>query len=1370
MKINEQPAAHGTSRKSMLPGFKSLGAIISYLLIVVLMFGNAVNASAANLIWDAGNTNNGAAIDPASGSWNTDTTTNLNWNNGSGNVSWTQTSTTAPLMGSTFNGSDVADNTRQVVLDGVQIATTNLTIDASGYTFSGSPIYLNTLPNDLTAKILVADGKTVIFSNSITGNNGQKEFRLGNGSGAPATMVVYGNVTGGQPVFTSTNGGKFYLNGNDSAGQAHINANVYKTNGSFTATGTFGIGRRRPAPVSQPNNNTGLLVLDGPTTTFTQTGDYVTLARDGNNATGTLIIQNGATMSIGSVAQPRGLGLFSPNGSGATPGGAFFYMYGGTLNLGASGINTPILISTVGSAPGQIASMTQTGGVINAWGGILIGGGTVTGGSATITNSGGSLYIGSAGGNGIRFGAAVPTTNNISLSGGTMGALQSWISTVPLILDGNKGNFTFQCADAAGTSFDIALSGALTGPGGLNKTGPGKLTLTGANTYTGSTVVSNGTLVISTVNSPANGNVLVDGGSVAAGLPIVSNVVANTGQRWSINNLAFAAGTPTMSFYYNGFPPSTTVAAVQVNGNLAFTVTPNVVVDGTAIPVGTYPLIKYTGALSGTPPTALVSLPPGVTAASIVNNTANKSIDLQVTGSTVNPALKWLVGNGVWDTVTANWTQGGGPTLYTDNGTKDVVFDDTASGTSPVTVTVNTTINNPRSVTANNATKSYIVSGPGKLAGTNGLLVAGAGSLTLATTNTYSGGTTVNAPGRLNINYGGDGTSGSAIGTGTLTLNTGAKLDNTSGHSVVLNTAPPTPINWNDDWTFVGTTNLDLGMGQVTLGNLAVVLTVVSNTLTVNNPITDNTLGYSLEKTGNGELTLSNNNTFAGMTLTAGKLDVNADGAVGTGTFAINGGTLDNTSGSAVTLSTPSSINWGGNFGFQGTADLTLVPPVNIGLGGMVLTLNGTNTLTTQGILNGQNRLMIVAGTGNWVIAGDGNNNALSMTINGGTVSYAKGIGVAQPANTTTVNTNGTLVMLNPTGIQMGFNSSLVLGGGTVDLNRDSETILSVSFNSGILRNGASNGISTLTAANGITLGGISCNFEVVAVDNVLAIPSTILGAGSLTKTGAGTLQLTGTNTYTGSTVITAGTLALNDSALGGTIANSALINIGSGAALDVTGRSNQTLTLGSGQTLTGDGSINGNLAALAGSTVAPGASVGTLRVTNSITLGGAVLMELNRTNTQTSDQLVSVLGTITGGGTLTVTNLGPALQVGDVFHPFATGVSGFATINLPTTDASGNTYTWNNNIAANGSITVASVTPPGPTINPNPGTILVTASAGNLALAWPTNAGWKLQTNAAGLANTNAWFDYPGATAVTNVSIPVNTSKTNVFFRLLKP
>jgi len=81
--------------------------------------------------------------------------------------------------------------------------------------------------------------------------------------------------------------------------------------------------------------------------------------------------------------------------------------------------------------------------------------------------------------------------------------------------------------------------------------------------------------------------------------------------------MTFASGSPTIDFQYGQITPSTTVAAIQVNGNLNFTATPNVIVtNASALGVGTYPLIKYSGTSSGAAPTT-ATLQPQVIAAAI---------------------------------------------------------------------------------------------------------------------------------------------------------------------------------------------------------------------------------------------------------------------------------------------------------------------------------------------------------------------------------------------------------------------------------------------------------------------------------------------------------------------------------------------------------------------------------------------------------------------------------------------------------------------------------------------------------------------------------------------------------------------------------
>jgi len=198
-------------------------------------------------------------------------------------------------------------------------------------------------------------------------------------------------------------------------------------------------------------------------------------------------------------------------------------------------------------------------------------------------------------------------------------------------------------------------------------------------------------------------------------------------------------------------------------------------------------------------------------------------------------------------------------------------------------------------------------------------------------------------------------------------------------------------------------------------------------------------------------------------------------------------------------------------------------------------------------------------------------------------------------------------------------------------------------------------------------------------------------GVTSVTKVGTGTWTLTGANTYTGLTTISNGVLALGDGTTDGSIGGSSLINITANAFLSTALRSDGTFTANSGQTLTGNGKLLGSLSLSGGGTVMPGL----LTVTNIVSLsGGTALIQINRSATPNSAKLICS-NTITLGGTLVVTNIGAALQVGDTFTLFSTPLAGTfsGSVVLPSF------YTWNTaNLEVNGTITVAGIVPP-PTI-----------------------------------------------------------------------
>lgn len=220
----------------------------------------------------------------------------------------------------------------------------------------------------------------------------------------------------------------------------------------------------------------------------------------------------------------------------------------------------------------------------------------------------------------------------------------------------------------------------------------------------------------------------------------------------------------------------------------------------------------------------------------------------------------------------------------------------------------------------------------------------------------------------------------------------------------------------------------------------------------------------------------------------------------------------------------------------------------------------------------------------------------------------------------------------------------------------------------------------------------------------------------TVVKVGSGSLFLNGANTYTGSTTVSNGVLG-------------------------------------------GTGSIASPLTVVAGGTLAPGTSVGTFTVSNTATLGGTTVMELNPTNSD----LLNVTGTITSTGNLVVTNIGGTLYNGKVFTLFSKPVSGFSNIKLP----SG--YTWTTNLAVNGSITVSS----GGVVNPTPVTMTNSLSGSTLTLGWPADhIGWilQVQTNSLSTGLANNWVTVPGSTNVTGVSVNIDANSGSVFYRLVYP
>jgi autotransporter-associated beta strand protein len=284
--------------------------------------------------------------------------------------------------------------------------------------------------------------------------------------------------------------------------------------------------------------------------------------------------------------------------------------------------------------------------------------------------------------------------------------------------------------------------------------------------------------------------------------------------------------------------------------------------------------------------------------------------------------------------------------------------------------------------------------------------------------------------------------------------------------------------------------------------------------------------------------------------------------------------------------------------------------------------------------------------------------------------------------------------------------------------------------------------------------------------------------ANSIVKAGAGTQTFTGTNlAYAGSTIVSNGILAFVGA--DATPTNTTVVNASGSGILDVTGLPGGTLVLGlttNNQTLSGDGTITGNILVdpTIGNlvTVSPGNSTGILTVSGSLTLAGSnvVTMELNRTNVAlNSDRLVTG-SLVANGATLNVANIGPTLIAGTKFQLFGAAVTGFGAVNLPASDPSGViTYSWQNDLATDGSITLLTG------VNPTPGSLMSTVSGGGttLDLSWPSDhTGWTLesQINPLTVGLSNNWSAVAGSTITNQVTVPINPNNPTVFYRLTLP
>ncbi|MGC3989742.1 MAG: autotransporter-associated beta strand repeat-containing protein [Chthoniobacteraceae bacterium] len=403
-------------------------------------------------------------------------------------------------------------------------------------------------------------------------------------------------------------------------------------------------------------------------------------------------------------------------------------------------------------------------------------------GTGTLTLAGPNTYTGTT----------TVTSGTLQLGNGTAGTLStttavSVASGATLAFDQATGaTFSNAIADTGtvqgvqGSGITNTLSGVISGTGGVTQNGSGTMNLSGADTYTGATTVTSGTLALtgsgsiaSTSGITVNGNsAIFTSSSSTAVAPAVALTLGSAGVSGggtlssvsvvdSLSNtiLTGAGGGTITGLTMNGAGTfqwsngsTLNVNNLTLNGSAGSLLIKGVAASWTN---GVYTLLSALNLLGSDP--SLSAFAVGNVTGNFTGLTSRQSAVTSISGNTIvltisGDSPKWTgATSSAWDTATANWKLITGGTTTTFLASDAVLFDDTATSSA---VAINSGNVSPSSVTFNNSTLNYTLTGSNGIAGTGTLVKNGTASVTISNTNTYSGGTTINA-GTLSTNASG---------------------------------------------------------------------------------------------------------------------------------------------------------------------------------------------------------------------------------------------------------------------------------------------------------------------------------------------------------------------------------------------------------------------------------------------------------------------------------------------------------------------------------------------------------------------------------------------------------------------------------------
>jgi len=1170
----------------------------------------------------------------------------------------------------------------------------NTTIGALG--FGGATAGANALNTVATGTATLTLGGNVTYSAT---NN-------------PGTASITGTLDLGSSTRT------FNLADSSNTGtELNISANISGAGITISGTGVLAL--------SGSNTYTGTTNISGATLQFSSVNNLGTgpLRFGGGNST--------LRWAAGNTDDVSGLGInmagsstFDTNGNNVTlastlSGGGWLYKVGtGSL--------------TINSAPSLVKAFIWNGTLRLSGDNALPSnvditvGNTIDNGSSTLDLNGHDLTVGALE-LGVYYSGRLSTNTvttglgTLTLGGNVTYAIQGdpydyydpGTATIAGKLNLGASTRTFNIADSYNTALELNVTADVSGAGGIIKTGAGEMALGGTNTYSGNTIISDGTL---RANLPGTTNLQINGGvfEIAADRSFVYGTGAGQIQ-WTGGGGGFSA--------YGG----NRLVDIKDTGGTSI----NLVWGGSNFVANGSSLILSSLASDSTV-TLANNIDLGGAVQTVVVNGGTAAINAELGGIISNGGLN-ITGGGTLKLTGAN-TFSGGTTISSYTNPEDFVeypttveFASGGLGTGSVTLSGSSTL---RWATGNtdglSATATLNFGSNGETLDTNGnnvvlnaalsattvtLTKAGIGTLTLNANSpnfngyvnitggtlkfgvagalgseqygfAYVDATTPNGSATLDTNgqnysiygliFGGANAQANAIntvttGTGTIFYTTGAAITYTKA-----------TLDANDPGSASLSGNLNIFQGA-----LSFAIDDSTNTtteLTVNANISSTgTLGIT--KTGAGVLVLGGTNTYTGnTTLNGGTLRVTSSRALSTGTLTISSGTLE-LAGTGITLT--NAIALGSAVRtisvLDGSAD------VDATLGGKISGTGGINK-TSAGTLR-------LSGT---------NTYTGTTTVTAGTLDFAKANSLLA------ANWIATKLI-----VQSGATAAFNVGGAGEFTSANIDTLKALGTSTGGFRNGSFLGLDTTNASGSFTY---SSN-----------IGNTNTGTNSigLNKLGTGMLALTGSNSYTGGTIITSGTVQVGTGGTSGNLGTGGVTNHG---ALIY----NRSDTLAESNAISGEGSVTqagaGTLLLTGSNTYTGGTTIttGTVQVgaggtsgnlgTGGVTNHGALVY--NRSNTVTESNAIS------GDGTLTQAGVGTLILSG------ANTYSGLTTVNSGTLQVDGsiaNSATIVNGGTLQGKGTMGDVTlSAGSTLKAGDSTTLANLTVG--ALVFGANATLQLK------------------------------------------